>query len=211
MTAAIRHGASALVGQISIDIRNATFDGGSLGVYVLSRGGTSLTVKNSLFRDLTDAGVLTWGGHSVSISDSQFLRCNVGVYSQNNNWEPPTSMTLRSVSIQECSESGVSLLSRKGNQHWDLGTLESSGNNTITGNNRSRAANAANVSFNSEESFVIEAVGNTWDPNVQGANEVGRYPVDGSGAVLEMTYATGSNFVSPETNLATLRLAQNPL
>lgn len=83
---------------------------------------------------------------------------------------------------------------------WDFGTLASPGSNTLT------AATSALV-LSLGAGATVSAVGNTWTPDVQGADSSGTYAANGAGAVLEVTSGSGQNY--DDTAGATLRLAEN--
>ncbi len=91
---------------------------------------------------------------------------------------------------------------------FDLGTLVSPGGNTILG----ATANITGLRLNMNAA-TVQAVGNTWTPNVEGADALGKYsaPTANAGDKLDITVAvsTGINYIKTYPT-STLRLAQNP-
>ena len=65
---------------------------------------------------------------------------------------------------------------------YDLGTTGAPGGNVFVGN--SGGTQSANVSLNTAAGVVVAAVGNAWDPGIQGA--------DGAGNLAIGTIATGT-------------------
>lgn len=86
----------------------------------------------------------------------------------------------------------------------DLGTLAEPGGNTFV--QRTTAQNTA-LRLNTN-AITVQAVGNTWTPNQQGADAQGRYVVQ-TGKIYEDATAvnSGINYIKPNAN-TTLRLAQ---
>jgi hypothetical protein len=91
---------------------------------------------------------------------------------------------------------------------FDLGTVASPGGNTILGATASLTGLYLSVS-----AVTVQAVGNTWTPNFEGADAVGKYSplTANAGDKLDITVAvaTGINYIKPNVT-TTLRLAQNP-
>ncbi len=82
---------------------------------------------------------------------------------------------------------------------WDFGTLSEPGNNVLT---------AATTALDVQGSTItsVSAVGNTWTPDVQGADSSGQYAPASSPGVLEVTSGTGQNY--SDAVGATIRLAE---
>ena len=58
----------------------------------------------------------------------------------------------------------------------DLGTASDPGGNTITDNRNYSNSFGANISGGWQGTGTVQAVGNTWNPNLQGTNAAGHYP-----------------------------------
>jgi hypothetical protein len=92
---------------------------------------------------------------------------------------------------------------------FDLGTAASPGNNVWQGNYRMVSdPPPANLMFDIAAGVMIYAVGNKWDPNVQGADPNGYYSVLAPGVPLDFVSGGGTNFSSDPDSLGTLRLAE---
>ena len=70
----------------------------------------------------------------------------------------------------------------------DLGTAASAGNNKITGNT------TTGLSLSVGAGVVVEAQGNTWNANVQGADAAGHYV---AGTIVTGPFVTGTNYGAP--------------
>lgn len=114
------------------------------------------------------------------------------------------TVSMRTMEITGNALSGVRLI---GQTKPDLGKVGSAGANVFSGNAIGGAASEANLVSQQAYGFTLFAVGNTWDPNQQGADSQGHYAANGSGAVLEVSSGTGKNYVLTDT---ILRLAENP-
>jgi hypothetical protein len=89
---------------------------------------------------------------------------------------------------------------------FDLGTAASPGNNVIQGNTSSAQTSGLNV--NVTAGVTVNAVGNTFAPNVQGANAQGKYQLGTapcSASTCNLTSGAGANY---RITSGTLRLAQ---
>ena len=98
-----------------------------------------------------------------------------GIYSQ-------ASLTLRSCTIKNNTGPGISSL---GSITFDLGTTTSPGNNTFLSN----GTTDVDVSISSVAN--INAIGNTWNASVQGADSSGHYTTPGQSSGYS---ASGPNF-----------------
>jgi hypothetical protein len=114
------------------------------------------------------------------------------------------TVSMRNVQITGNTLSGVRLI---GQTKPDLGKVGSAGGNVFSGNATGGAASEANLVSQQAYGFYLFAVGNTWDPNQQGADSQGHYSATGSGAVLEVSSGTGKNYALTDT---IMRLAENP-
>lgn len=87
---------------------------------------------------------------------------------------------------------------------FDLGTLASAGSNVFSGTTMSHLSSSTGAMP------VVFAVGNTWAPNQQGADAMGRYTAMGAGGVFDVVGATSGANVRLFTAGGRVRLAQNP-
>ena len=95
---------------------------------------------------------------NVQVTNSDVERNNIGILTQN--------LFMRATTVTN-NGAGIGIFGPYAN----LGTLSDLGGNTIQGNNPGTGAQ-----LNDVEGGVIDAVGNLWNPNVQGANAFGFYP-----------------------------------
>jgi hypothetical protein len=86
-------------------------------------------------------------------------------------------ITLRGTQVVGSADDGIHLSANDGTS-VDLGTAGSPGGNKFTGNNTSNGgfANLNIISAPTTTPLVIDAVGNTWDPSIQGADATGHFP-----------------------------------
>lgn len=188
-------------------------DGGFYGVeFARAATPTTATLTGTIIRNMNYSGLygntvmLTMRGGEISGSVTIF-----GVEATGGTWNlqgVTIRHNLEGVHIKG-NESALGMLTMRGctvtNNSYgvqlidfyiaDLGTSASPGNNTFSGNteyglNVVRCQSAASSS---------PIVGNTWQPNVQGADAAGRYPVMGTvfGPVMA---SVGSNFVIATAN-----------
>jgi hypothetical protein len=76
----------------------------------------------------------------------------------------------------------------------DLGSAADAGSNTFTGNT------STGLRINLSSAGAAQAVGNTWNPNVQGADGSGRY----ASPVQETGPASGANYIIGNAGLLNL-------
>ena len=73
---------------------------------------------------------------------------------------------------------------------YDFGTLASPGGNTIIGTSVNTIGLRVMMS-----AVTVQAVGNTWSPNIQGADAQGKYSATGAGMSLDVVSpVTGQNY-----------------
>lgn len=165
----------------TIAIRDSVFEAGLTGV-LMSRAGLKVTIDNSIFRNQKEDGI-TGNGSATLIMTGGAILSNQrgGAELYNGDW------SLDGVSIGQNLTFGVYLEDGRltmrgcmvtGNGEGvyllnpavvDLGTTTNPGNNTIQNNA------TENLYYDSSR-IQVEAVGNTWNPGVQGANDLGQYP-----------------------------------
>ncbi len=89
---------------------------------------------------------------------------------------------------------------------FDLGTASDAGNNVLRDNAASGAVGQANLRFVSGTGGVVRAHGNWWQPNVQGADDEGRYGADGG--VVTFTGPRAGGNVYMDSAGTTVHLAE---
>jgi len=187
-----------------LSISDSMISTGNVGLAVTPRGdGLVVSVKDTVIRDMARDGIVASaapgrryglsvvGGQlsdngsgaelfgpstlmdGVSITRNQ----TVGVYSQDGG------LTMRNCVVVD-NATGVDVLS---SVTVDLGTVASPGKNTLR-NNSSR-----NVLYESAATAggQLDAVGNLWNPSVQGADAEGKYPAP---AVVTGSVTVGQNY-----------------
>jgi hypothetical protein len=146
-------------------------------------------------------GVFMNNGGSLRIEGGQIGTPSSGIYLAGSK---PYTLTLRNVAV-DAGVFGVRL-EGDGTAGFDLGTQVSAGGNTIKGASTGlRLTTAAGV--------AVQAVGNTWVANNQGADANGKYglasSVCGNANPCDVTAGTGLNFTFAGAGAgAKLRLAQ---
>jgi hypothetical protein len=143
-------------------------------------------------------------GGRLSLTDITIADCEFPSSINALATSTPLDVVLRRVSIRGCQSGGLSLAGAA--QVFDLGTSASPGENVLRDNQR--GGTGSNLYFNS--SGLISAIGNTWDPDVQGTDSTGRCSVANVGESFDLSEASGPNFSSGSGNQAILRLAENP-
>lgn len=196
----------------------ATFGGGNLSGYALSyavffssgvaANMTSMSIGGSQETIGVDNATVTLSNNSLSgstdvamvVSDGAHLTLS-GNTVNNGVWglllaDPTTVVVARGNSIltQNMDAIHIGYTSAVPGTALDLGTATNPGNNTILGSATGMGLNLANVSATSG---VVQAVGNTWHPNIQGANFAGHY----ASAVIAAgtAYLAGNNYANPAT------------
>jgi hypothetical protein len=172
----------------SISLTNSTLSDNSLGVYV--DGFSSASIQGSgLFIDHNElGGIRAVGNFTIdmqggSISRNGFATTGT-LFGGMTLGSGANHVKLRDVDVVDnkspvvgAATAGNSGLTLAGNASstFDLGTAADPGGNTITGNTTSAATTGIDVKV--EASVTVTAVGNTFAPNVQGANASGHYVI----------------------------------
>lgn len=135
----------------------------------------------------SDVAFIAMNGSDVDVASSDL---------RNGNWtvlvmDAATKLRVRGTSVSQPNQRAVVLgyNSTYTGSNVDLGTAASPGNNTILG-----GAGGVGLLLQRTTTSVVNAVGNTWKPNVQGADGAGKYPatlIDGSATVAE---TPGNNY-----------------
>lgn len=170
----------------------------------------NLTLTRVEVYQMTNSGIdMGWGflgaGGVIRITDSKFHDCapalRVGSGSNFND------IKLRGTSFQSTKAGWDTVyLDSSGASTIDLGTLAEPGGNTFLNSNANQTALR-----NGGTGLYVSAVGNTWIPGVQNADNDGLYAApQGAGSKLEAAgVGTGRNYVVPY-NGSKILLAQNP-
>jgi hypothetical protein len=189
------------VSNHSFTLTDSVVDGGYFGVsFSGSTPPLPVTITNTAFRNFSAAllavggdvhvtgGSLTSNGHAVlagggswSFTGVSISRNRTGIGISGQGAIHPAMLTMRRSIVSSNTEVGIDM---GDNADADLGTSEDPGNNVIAANTLlgMRVGGAAGQA-------QIDAVDNTWNPSVQGADELGRY-------------ATVETLVSPIAQLA---------
>ena len=146
--------------------------GGTVGV------ASTVTVAGATFTNLTSRAIIATGAISVDISASAFSGNNRDV-----ELTSLSSVTLRTSTFTGTVNQARILLTNVTTA--DLGTTATAGGNTF-----SNTANSA-VFGNTSSTMTVNAVGNTWNLNQQGADAAGHYT---AGTVITSPAAAGLNF-----------------
>lgn len=182
----------------TISVMDSVFDGGLTGIS-MSGAGLRVSIVNSIFRNHKEDGIAGSGPAMLTITGGQILNNKRGgaeLFGGNWNF---SGVAIKQnaifgvyledgrLAMREClvtgNGEGIYLLNPAA---VDLGTTASSGNNTLQNNS------TENLFYDSSR-IQVEAVGNTWNPGVQDANEVGRYP---TAAIVNgpIPHVTGQNY-----------------
>ncbi len=222
----IRARASAIVlrtGTPAVKLEKATVEaanGVAVSAAIYSDSFPSLQIKDSTIKGNRDgiylnyAATLDIQGSSI-IDNGSAASCGRGITM--NGGSQKNTVNIRSTTIKNNCNGGIALTGGSVDSVYDFGTKASAGANTFTLNNPNAQPGVANLILRFPAGATVSAVGNTWDPGVQGAAPAGnvtpppgQYAVPGGETVLEVTGATsGANYLLGENAAATvLRLAE---
>lgn len=110
------------------------------------------------------------------------------------------------IDVSTIANWGALILDGTNASQIDLGTLAEPGGNTFVQRGTTAQHTAVQIALTA---VTVYAVGNTWTPGLQGADENGRYAVVSGKVLDDATSASGRNYIKPSTT-TTIRLAQNP-
>jgi hypothetical protein len=188
-------------------ITNSRFANLRLGLFSYPfNGAVDLSLSNLDFKAV-DRPILVGFGGRLSLADVTITDCILGAVILDYSGTPSLNVSLRRVSVTHCQLGGVSLAGRESTV-FDLGTLASPGGNVLRDNQLGGTGQESNLGFQSSSPIIISAIGNSWDPNVQGTDANGQCSVSGAEQSFDLIQATGANFTSPPSSVAILRLAQ---
>ncbi|HET9959951.1 MAG TPA: right-handed parallel beta-helix repeat-containing protein [Polyangiaceae bacterium] len=188
--------------QTTVQLRAVEITGSQRAV-VVNNCEAALTIEDSTLRN-NAIGVLFSGSGQLTLRDSRVEGGDRGVraFAASGTY----SVTLRNTVIAQNKIVGLSLEGALLGT-YDLGTVGSPGGNTLVGN-ASEAATPSNLVVIGTGNPTVQAVGNTWEKSLQGADANGQYVITGAGEKLEVQNGTGPNYVLGEG--VKLRLAENP-
>ena len=226
-------GSSAAVGLVAdvpyvthakVSLTDSTLQGSSLGIYVNGYNDSSFTLVGTSLKDNMFGGAQISGACAFDMKGGS-VTGNAG-FSLNTVWSyhgglwfgngaQKYAVKLRGVTISNnrnavnngntgaLSNSGLTLGGSAAST-FDLGTSADTGGNTITGHNTSAATSNISVATTG---VVVSAVGNTFDPNIQGAGPAGLFQLGAAPCAAntcDITSGTGANY---SVASGTLRLA----
>jgi hypothetical protein len=176
----------SVVGVLGADLTlsDSVIDGGFTGISPAGPAPFTVTIANTTLQNL-EYGL--FGNGIVRISDSSITDSKTGVVAGSSSWSLTNvtiarnalgitvngdefngraTLTMRGCTVTDNRGSGIAL---GDHATGDLGTEADPGNNVITFNSLGLTL------FGSMGQTQVEAVGNTWNPSVQGADADGRY------------------------------------
>jgi hypothetical protein len=193
---------------VQVTLSGSTLADGSEGIVnnVGEYSEPTVTLANSVLQAFTANAVHLPHGGSLSVTGGQIKNNGGAGIRLGGVASPPFhtgvyTLTLRGVTLQgnggtAGDGAGVVLAGAAGSS-FDLGTAAQAGGNTLLGLNASKPA----LRVAAAASVTVNAVGNTWTANQQGANASGQY-----GGTLVVTSGSGQNY---GVTSGSLRLAGN--
>jgi hypothetical protein len=146
------------------------------------------------------------GSRKVSISGTSFHGCaNTAFRIGSAGTVLDLKLRNTSVDVTTLANWHAIMLDGSSASTIDLGTLEEPGGNTFL-QHAATLASAMRLQF---QAITIQAVGNTWTPNAQGASAQGKYTVTSGKTLIDATAANGINYIKPYTTTKIV-LAQIP-
>lgn len=196
---------STFVPKIAINRLTVT-DAAGLGVDLA--GAFDLSVTNSTFTRVGAPAVMPSGSGTVTL-DSVTFTDGWGAMLFSSTATENLAVKVRHVTATGGQYSGVGV-SGDAADSFDFGTLASPGYNVFRGNNLGQNDGCANFAFTLEAGAVVQAVGNTWDANQQGADSGGQYSVASTPGSLFVSAGIGPNYISGSSNAGQLLLSVSP-
>lgn len=199
----------------ALTIESSRFTRDQLGVFVYAVN-IDLTIRDSVFVEDTspapsalEVGIEFAASGSANLENVTVTNNAFGIVLAHFNPQLDFQVKLRDSRITSNSEAGITAYAPV-----DLGSLAEPGRNVFQGNGVGQS-DGGNLLFGSNSSLInglVLAVGNTWDADVQGADESGGYAVSGAGARLEVQDGDGPNYrLRPNASGSlSVRLAENP-
>jgi hypothetical protein len=177
-------------GGPSITLRNGAVIDGSASDAILLVDGT-VTLNGATISNNKGAGVNLYNAAASLSATNSVIQGNVtGVRGYNDS----PKITLRGTQVVGSTDDGIYLFANDGTS-VDLGTAASPGGNTFSGNNTSNGgfANLNVLSTPTTTPLVIDAIGNTWDPSIQGADTTGHFPAGTTFTASSAASVAGKN------------------
>ncbi len=167
-----------------------------------------LTLDGGSVSRHTGTAIRVLGTGKLSVNGSSFTSNQIGI---DASGAPQASITITGATLQYNKQAGIiapAFKLRNSSVHdngvgikingpaVDLGTLADVGNNTIQNNTTTGVTFASSISSGS-----VNAVGNTWNPNIQGADANGHYTIHMK-VIGIGDFAHGTNFDLPNSNFS---------
>lgn len=167
-------------------IKDSVLDGGSSGIDLTPTSSAfQATISDTVVRNMKSGGLaggfsgppasIQWIGGEISSTSATAVQIDVSTWTftgtkiQNNRdlaiYQQGGTLIMRGCTV---TGNGVGIDAYLA-AHTDLGTADRHGNNTFQGNKGQGVI--------AETAFAVSAVGNTWNPDVQGSDPAGRYPM----------------------------------
>jgi hypothetical protein len=192
------------IGMGSVELRGSTIEStGSWAIIVNAPGPVTIKLEDSVIRESGAAQLDVRAGATIDISGSQIVD-GIGFGVTLGSGEN-VHLTLRDSTIS--GNSGGIQTNAVAGSTLDLGTVDSPGDNDLSGN----GAALPSLGNYLPAPSIVYAVGNTWNESEQGASAQGTYSAGAPGAKLEVTgpVVNGLNY-RVFADGAVLRLAENP-
>lgn len=173
----------SIISTASFSLSDSVLDGGAAGIAIVAQS-TSFhaTISNAIIRNMqgdalggfpnlnasfqmTGGELSNNGGAGAELGQGTWTFTNVAIR-QNKNiafYLQDANLVMRNCTVIG-NGFGIDVYQRS---FADLGTMANPGNNVFQNN--------SNASVFAESSVPVNAIGNTWNPNVQGADENGKY------------------------------------
>jgi hypothetical protein len=177
-------------GSPNVTLRNgATIDGSASAAIAMADGTLSLnavTLSNNTMYGINLEGASI----TLSAVNSSLLKNGTGI----RGYTGTPKITLRGTQVTGSANDGMYLYANDG-ASIDLGTAASTGGNTFAGNNTSNGsyANLNLLSAPTTTPLVFQAIGNTWDQSIQGADTNGHFPAGTTFTSSSASQVAGKN------------------
>ncbi len=182
---------------------------GVVGAALSLQGSYELSITNSRVSGTASIPFYLIGSGTVNLDSVSITDSGGGLLFTSIEGRDGFHVTGRNLTITGGELPGVIVIGAT-NDVIDLGTGDSPGNNTFTGNDTTTTDRPANLAFMVPDGVVVMASGNTWEPDQQGADADGHYSVGAAAEPLDVTSGDGPNYRNEEGNTGALRLADIP-
>jgi Protein of unknown function (DUF1565) len=154
---------------------------------ILSENGTeseaTVVINGATIASNVSAGISWTGAGSFDIAATTFTGNASAIFT--NSGTNPLTVKVRNSSLVNSTAYGVQAVAADNSLALDLGTVASPGGNTITGNG------TTGIRLGVPATQTHFAVGNTWNPSIEGADAAGHYT---AGTAIVGPAATGTNY-----------------